>query len=932
MKSFHSFVRTFSLGLAALAVASTASAATETIFTETFSGSVLAGTTSMAATGLVASRTTAENFAANTADNAGWFGKAVYRSPYSIRLGNSKNKGWAQSPAITLTNGVATADITVTLYACKSREKANGAIVSILDASGATLESQTLANLTNVTAAADITAERNFKTLSFTDVPTGFMLRLDPAQDDGAVVLDEITVLQDIPEVSGDAPAFTAPETVTLIADKAGSFTVSALASDGVTPLEVTLASVSPTPASAQPIWDGSTLTWTPTEADVGTYDFVFQTTVSGTAYEQTVSVTVASGAPVFTAPAEVTLETGAEGAFAVQAAQADGTVCAVTLASVSPTPASAQPIWDDSTLTWTPTEADVGVYALVFETLVNGTSYQQTVSVTVEIPVPTETVFVETFSGSDLSTTSMESPELVSPSRTESGEFLSNTADHAGWIGQAVYRSHYSIRLGNDSYKGWAQSPAITLTNGVATADITVTLYACKSRKAANGAVVSILDASGATLESQTLANLTHVTTAAGITAEGNFKTLSFTDVPTGFMLRLDPAQPDGAVIFDTITVQQTLVEVSENAPTFTAPTSVEIPAGTAGSFTVTAMKTDGTAAVVTLAGISPVPAASQGTFDGTSFTWTPTVQDVGAYTVTFQSAVGAETFTHAVPVTVTVDDLAEVVPTISDVGYNHFQLDWTDAQLRTSGNVADVLLAAAVKGVGVQVAPQNHRHPRQLPVHRLQNGPHLRLPPRTMGSVLQVDGHGPQGLSAYVQLRVHRKTAADAPLPVEVPIVLLRKADHPRPSDGPPGEHGVAVEALLVALIHQLDELQAPGVVEAEGFGQLPGSVFVAGAEAAVVQLVGQDQVEGLDGRAVPEEFPDLLQVDAPLHVEHQHTQPVRDLRRGGHEVVGLRLGKLRDHGHDLRLALLVQQRAQGIPVRKRQSVHGNNTSLYI
>ena len=687
MKSFHSFVRTLSLGLAALAVASTASAATETIFTETFSGSVLAGTTSMAATGQVASRTTAENFAANTADNAGWFGKAVYRSPYSIRLGNSENKGWAQSPAITLTNGVATADITVTLYACKFREKANGAVVSILDASGATLESQTLSDLTVVSTAAEITAEGNLRTLTFTAVPTGFMLRFDAAQSDGRVIVDEITVLQDIPEVSGDAPAFTAPETVTLIADKAGSFSVSALASDGVTPLEVTLASVSPTPASAQPVWDGSTLTWTPTEADVGTYDFVFQTTVSGTAYEQTVSVTVASGAPVFTAPAEVTLETGAEGAFAVQAAQADGTVCAVTLASVSPTPASAQPVFDGSTLTWTPTEADAGVYALVFETLVNGTSYQQAVSVTVEIPVPTETVFVETFSGSDLSTTAMGSPELVSPSRTESGEFLSNTADHAGWIGQAVYRSHYSIRLGNSENKGWAQSPAITLTNGVATADVTVTLYACKSRKAANGAVVSILDASGATLESQTLANLTYVTAAADITAEGNFKTLSFTDVPTGFMLRLDPAQDDGAVIFDTITVQQTLVEVSENAPTFTAPASVEIPAGTAGSFAVTAMKTDGTAAVVTLAGISPVPAASQGTFDGTSFTWTPTVQDVGAYTVTFQSAVGAETFTHAVPVTVTVDDLAEVVPTISDVGYNHFQLDWTDAQLRTSG-----------------------------------------------------------------------------------------------------------------------------------------------------------------------------------------------------------------------------------------------------
>lgn len=686
MNSFHSFVRNLSLGLLSLAVVSTAPAATETIFTETFSGSVLLETTSMKATGLVASRTTAEAFAANTADNAGWFGKAVYRSPSSIRLGNSSNKGYAQSPAIILTNGVSTADITVTLYACKTRDDAKDVIVSILDSAGSTLTSQTLSDLTVVSTAAEITAEGNLKTLSFTAVPTGFMLRFDAAQPDGRVIVDEITVLQDIPEETGDAPGFTAPETVTLVAGKAGTFDVSALASDGVTVLDVTLASVSPTPASTTPTWDGSTLSWTPAEAEVGDYELTFQTMVSGAAYTQVVPVTVASAAPVFTAPTEATFETGVETSFTVSAAQVDGTVCTVTLASVTPVPASAQPAFDGSTLSWTPTEADEGVYTLIFETVVSGTTWQQSVTITVEIPVPMETIFTETFSGSDLSTTTMISSALVSPSRSEPGEFLSDTADHAGWIGQAVYRSHYSIRLGNGSYKGWAQSPAITLTNGVATADITVTLYACKSREEANGAIVSILDASGATLESQTLANLTNVTAAADITAEGNFKTLSFTDVPTGFMLRFDPAQPDGAVVLDEITVQQVLVAVSENAPTFTAPASVEIPAGSEGSFTVTAEKTDGTAATVTLLDVSPTPASVQPVWDDTTLTWAPSLQDAGAYTLTFSAAVGAETFTHAVPVTVTLEDLTAVVPAISDIGYNHFRLDWSDSQLRTA------------------------------------------------------------------------------------------------------------------------------------------------------------------------------------------------------------------------------------------------------
>lgn len=685
MKSFHSFVRTLSLGLAALAVASTASAATETIFTETFSGSK--DVTSVNARTPVTSTSQSEAFIANVADNDGWIGLAVIRTPASIRLGNSTNKGWAQSPAITLANSASSADITVTFCASITDAAAKSVVVSILDAEGNSLNSQTLSDLTVVSTAAEITAEGNLKTLSFTAVPTGFMLRFDAAQPDGRVIVDEITVLQDIPEETGDAPGFTAPETVTLIADKAGSFTVSALASDGVTVLDVTLASVSPTPASTTPTWEGSTLSWTPAEAEVGDYELTFQTMVSGAAYTQVVPVTVASAAPVFTAPTEATFETGVETSFTVSAAQVDGTVCTVTLASVTPVPASAQPAFDDSTLSWTPTEADEGVYTLIFETVVNGTTWQQSVTITVEIPVPMETVFTETFSGSDLKSTAMESSTLVSPSRTEDGEFLSNTADNAGWIGQAVYRSPYSIRLGNGSYKGYAQSPAIILTNGVSTADITVTLYACKTRDKAKDVIVSILDSAGSTLTSQTLSDLTLVDTAADIKAEGNFKTLTFTDVPTGFMLRFDPAQPDGAVVLDEITVQQVLVAVSENAPTFTAPASVEIPAGSEGSFTVTAEKTDGTAATVTLLDVSPAPASVQPVWDGTTLTWTPTVQDAGAYTLTFSAAVGAETFTHAVPVTVTVDDLAEVVPTISDVGYNHFQLDWTDAQLRTSG-----------------------------------------------------------------------------------------------------------------------------------------------------------------------------------------------------------------------------------------------------
>lgn len=998
-------------------------------------------------------------FRSGTADNDGWYGCDVIRAPTSIRLGNKSNKGWARSPVIALTNDDATAEITVTFYASKVDVGANGMVVSVLNADGTVLDSQTLSDLVFISATSDINAETNFRSVTFSDVPTGFLLQFDAAQSNANISLDTITVLQTVPDPPVEPPVFTAPESVTIRAGSEDSFTITALTAEGknsyvslesispvfttsslfsfdgyrftctpaaedigehtvtfattvgteifthtvsitvisadaplftapatveiaagtessftitatnpdessnyvslesispafssasgfsfngsrftctpstedlgeftitfrsdidtmsyyhtvtvivtsenapvftapelvtipagtedsftitaknpdgtdayvslrsispefsatggfffdgsrftctptsedlgdhtvtfyvtvgtetfiktvtirvtsgpaptftaperveipagtegsftisatnpdatqanislgdITPpfymatvsafdgytftctpvledvgehtvsfwtdynnerftntvtvavtsdppvftapqavtLEagltgsfkisaatpagfstyVTLQSVSPAfSAGSDAVFDGSTFTWTPSAEDIGEYTFTFLATVGSESYFHTVPVTVIAGEPVFTAPASAVFAPDVENAFTVSAVRSDGSACTVTFASVTPAPPSTQPVFDGTTLTWTPTEADVGTYTLVFETVVSGTTWQQSIPVSVEIPILTETIFSETFSGSDLSSRAMESSELVSPSRSEPGEFLSDTADYAGWTGQAVYRSHYSIRLGNASYRGWAQSPTITFTNGVATADITVTLYACKTRDAANAVTVSILDATGATLQSQTLTSLAPADSAADITAEGNFKTLSFTDVPTGFMLRFDPAQPDGAVVLDTITVLQVLEEVSENAPTFTAPASVTIPAGTEGSFTIAATKTDGTSASVSLQEISPaLSTGSTASFDGYTFTMKPALQDAGVFTVTFKAAVGAETFTHSVCVVVTLDDLTAVVPAISDIGFNHFRLDWSDAQLRSAG-----------------------------------------------------------------------------------------------------------------------------------------------------------------------------------------------------------------------------------------------------
>ena len=130
--------------------------------------------------------------------------------------------------------------------------------------------------------------------------------------------------------------------------------------------------------------------------------------------------------------------------------------------------------------------------------------------------------------------------------------------------------------------------------------------------------------------------------------------------------------------------------------------------------------------------------------------------------------------------------------------------------------------------------------------------------------------------------------------------------------------------MEALFILVVHQLNELQPPGVIQSKGLRQLPGGVFVPGPGAAVVQLVGENQIEGLNVRTVPEKFLNFRQVDAPLHIEHQHTQSLWDGLRRRNEIVGLRLPELGDLGHDLFLGALFQKRPQRLAFFQRDFPH--------
>ena len=191
-------------------------------------------------------------------------------------------------------------------------------------------------------------------------------------------------------------------------------------------------------------------------------------------------------------------------------------------------------------------------------------------------------------------------------------------------------------------------------------------------------------------------------------------------------------------------------------------------------------------------------------------------------------------------------------------------------------------------------------------------------------MGPVLQVDGAHAHRRARYVQLRQNGQPPANPPLAVKVPVVLLRQADRLGPFDGPAGEDGVAVETLGVLSVHQLDELQAERRVHPQPLRQLQSGVLSAGADAAVVQLIGQNHIEGPDRRAGFQKIPQLLQAHAPLHIEHQHPQGLRGPRRERSQIVHLRLGKLGNLPHDLRLGGFFQQRPQALPLLVGQSLH--------
>jgi len=147
--------------------------------------------------------------AASRTDVDTWYGNNLYNAPSALRFGNATKKGWVRSPAIALSNDVASASVTVAFNAIALHANAASSLVfSILDADGEELSiagvspsTLTLPVVSSPTAGSTVEAELagaggSTQTFTFT-APNGFRLKFDTsASANGNVAIDDVIVTQ----------------------------------------------------------------------------------------------------------------------------------------------------------------------------------------------------------------------------------------------------------------------------------------------------------------------------------------------------------------------------------------------------------------------------------------------------------------------------------------------------------------------------------------------------------------------------------------------------------------------------------------------------------------------------------------------------------------------------------------------------------------
>lgn len=627
-------------------------------------------------------------------DHDDWTGISLRESYHAFRFGNKTGttKAMAKSGAIALANGAETATVTVSFYACSVTNTAKALVFSVLDSAGGVVSAQTITPLKTITTHTAISNAENLQTVTVENVPTDFHLKFAPGQTDARIFVGGITVTQEVVSepVDPDTPTFTGPDSAEVIAGGELSFEVSAALADS-TAVDVVFDGIEPT-ATTTPAFAEGVFTWSPAKEDVGTYTASFHATANGTDYPFSVALTVL--APVTkktllseTFPGGGSISKWTSTPYSTILAD-DGTTFLPNIADLigwtgsnlyygikgvrlgkstsgaNPHGAALSPlIHKSSHVAATPVQ--VSFYAAKF----NSSASDLKISIVAEdgtvvksetkkpTELATEEQAVELTAAHEIACTFTDVPSrfrvLFEPTDTDSRIAL-DTITVTRELSDAVEQLAAPVN--------------------VVASEVTQTGFALAwdAVASASGYEVLVTDATGAVVTSALTG-----TNSATLDGLANGTSYSVSVVAVG-----DDVAKYDSEWSDAVSV--TTVE-DVNEPEWTVTGSAEFTALTAGTFTVGA-SLDANALSVSFDSISPELTGTSPVWDGTVLSWTPSLDDVGSYTITFTTQVGENTYRYDVPVTVAdLPPLKAVKPELSEIGSNGFRLDWVDDQIRT-------------------------------------------------------------------------------------------------------------------------------------------------------------------------------------------------------------------------------------------------------
>lgn len=634
---------------------------------------------------------TESSIKAEFTDHDDWTGISLRESYHAFRLGNGTKttSAMAKSGAIALANGVETATVTVSFYACNAAEAAKALVFSVLDSAGGVVSAQTITPLNTVSTGTAIGNAENLQTVTVENVPTDFHLKFAPGQTDARIFVGGITVTQEVVSepVDPDAPTFTGPDSAEVIAGGELSFEVSAALADS-TAVDVVFDGIEPT-ATTTPAFAEGVFTWIPAKEDVGTYTATFHATANGTDYPFSVALTVLAPVTKKTLLSETfsgsELNTNWKSTSYKSILAEDGTTFLPNVADL---------------VGWTGSNLLSGVKGILLGKAsgYHGAALSPLIHKSSHVAAtPVQVSFYAAkiaSTASDLKISIVAEDGTVVKSSTVKPVVLST--DGGAVISNSIYAlsctftdvpSRFRVLFEPTGANSRIALDTIMVTRelsdaveqlaapvNVVASEVTQTGFALAWDAVASASEYEVLvtDATGAIVTSA----LTD-TNSATLDGLANGTSYSVSVVAVG-----DDVAKYDSEWSDAISV--TTVE-DVNEPEWTVTGSTEFTALTAGTFTVGA-SLDANVLSVSFDSIAPELTGTSPVWDGTVLSWTPSLDDIGSYTITFTTQVGENTYRYDVPVTVAdLPPLKAVKPELSEIGSNGFRLDWVDNQIRT-------------------------------------------------------------------------------------------------------------------------------------------------------------------------------------------------------------------------------------------------------